>query len=93
VDTGSEITEDAVDNTEVEAVDQDKEGKLRFNTLALAPAQFDMIKALNGLSWKKFPVHIHDASHSHAAIIVRMNRPIFNEGKVVVKHWLDQLDV
>lgn len=30
---------------------------------------------------------------SHAAIIVRMQKPSFDEGKVVVKHWLDEFEV
>jgi hypothetical protein len=48
-----------------------------------------MIQSLDDVGWKKYPVHIHKASHSHAAIIVRMNRARFAEGKLVVQHWLD----
>lgn len=76
------------------------EGKLRleetlgmpeFPTLALAPYQFDMIDSLDQLGFKKFPVHIHKVKHSHAAIIVRNPKnEAFSEGKMVVKHWLDE---
>lgn len=59
-------------------------------TLALTSAQFAMIKALDDVGFRKFPVHIHNSTHSHAAMIVRTNRKAFDEGKIVVKHWLEQ---
>ena len=58
-------------------------------TLALAPYQFKMIHALDSLGWNKYPVHIHQVMHSHAAIIVRIDKASFSEGYVVLKHWLD----
>ncbi len=48
-----------------------------FSTLALTPAQFAMIKALDEVGFRKYPVHIHKSSHSHAAIIVRHARGAF----------------
>ena len=70
-----------------------KVGKMEFPTLALAPSQFEMIRALDDLGWTKYPVHINKATHSHAAIIVRMNRDSFSEGKLVVGHFLDRFEV
>ncbi|KAJ9614005.1 hypothetical protein H2200_002141 [Cladophialophora chaetospira] len=64
-----------------------------FPTLALTTAQFAMIKALDDVGFKKHLVHIHQSSHSHAAIIVRTLKPAFEEGKVVVKHWLDNFQI
>lgn len=64
-----------------------------FPILALTPNQFSMIQALDDVGFKKYPVWIHKARHSHAAIIVRMNRDSFSEGKVVVKHWLDHFEI
>jgi Putative serine esterase (DUF676) len=61
-----------------------------FPTLALTPAQFAIIKSLDDVGFRKYPVHIHKSSHSHAAIIVRYARRAFDEGKVVVRHWLEQ---
>ncbi|MCJ1254883.1 hypothetical protein MMC24_002699 [Lignoscripta atroalba] len=61
-----------------------------FPTLALSPEQFSMIDALDAVGIKKYPVHIHKVGHSHAAIIVRRQAKGFEEGKVVVKHWLDE---
>ncbi|RHZ50725.1 lipase ROG1 family protein [Aspergillus thermomutatus] len=58
-------------------------------TLALTPAQFSIIESLNSVGFRKYPVWIHNHRHSHAAIIVRMAKKGFEEGKVVVKHWLD----
>lgn len=60
-----------------------------FPTLALTSDQFAMIKSLDDVGFRKYPVHISKSSHSHAAIIVRAPRSAFEEGKVVVKHWLD----
>ncbi|EOD52291.1 putative lipase serine esterase protein [Neofusicoccum parvum UCRNP2] len=67
--------------------------QLEFPTLALTPAQFAIIQTLEDVGIKKFPVYIHKHRHSHAAIIVRMQKPSFDEGKVVVKHWLDEFEV
>ena len=61
-----------------------------FPILALAPEQFEMIKALDNVGFRKFPIHIHKVRHSHAAIIVRSPKTSFEEGKIVVKHWLDR---
>ncbi|KAL2839048.1 putative serine esterase-domain-containing protein [Aspergillus pseudoustus] len=58
-------------------------------TLALTPDQFSMIKSLNRVGFRKYPVYIHNHRHSHAAIVVRMDKEGFEEGHTVVKHWLD----
>ncbi|KIX05101.1 uncharacterized protein Z518_05973 [Rhinocladiella mackenziei CBS 650.93] len=60
-----------------------------FPTLALTTSQFAMIKALDDVGFRKYPVYIHKSSHSHAAIIVRAPKAAFEEGKLVVKHWLE----
>jgi len=59
-------------------------------TLALAPYQFRMIQALDNVGFRKYPVYIHKNRHSHAAIIVRAEKPSFDEGRVVLRHWLDE---
>ena len=64
--------------------------KSDFPILALSDEQFTMIKNLNNVGWRKYLVHIHKVRHTHAAIIVRMDRPRFDEGRVVVKHWLEE---
>ena len=61
-----------------------------FPTLALTPEQFDMIRALDEVGFRKYRVHIHAVRHTHAAIIIRNQKPSFDEGKVVVRHWLDE---
>lgn len=58
-------------------------------TLALMPEQFAIIDSLNAVGFRKYPVHIHNHRHSHAAIIVRVQKKGFDEGKLVIKHWLD----
>ena len=61
-----------------------------FPILALTSDQFAMIEALDNVGFRKFPVYIHNARHSHAAMIVRYPRKAFDEGKVVVRHWLEE---
>jgi hypothetical protein len=69
--------------------EQKKVWAMDFPTLALTQDQFKMIEALDNVGFKKHPVHIHNHRHSHAAIIVRMDKASFNEGRIVIKHWLD----
>lgn len=72
-------------------LDEEKPGPAHeVPTLALAPYQFRMIQALDNVGWRKYPVYIHKVRHSHAAIIVRVDKPTFDEGRVVLKHWLDE---
>ncbi|KAF2865119.1 lipase/serine esteras-like protein [Massariosphaeria phaeospora] len=66
---------------------------LEFPTLALAPIQFAMIDALDHVGFKKYPVYIHKNAHSHAAMIRRMDKKSFDEGYIVLKHWLDHFEL
>jgi hypothetical protein len=59
-------------------------------TLALAPYQFRMVQALDNVGFRKYPVYIHKVRHSHAAIVVRVDKPSLDEGRVVLRHWLDE---
>lgn len=59
-------------------------------TLALAPYQFKMIRTLDEVGFRKYPVHIHKVGHSHAAIISRRDKESYNEGHIVFRHWLDE---
>jgi len=61
-----------------------------FPTLALSAEQFEMIKTLDSVGFRKYGVWIHRLRHSHAAIVVRSPRKDFEEGRCVVKHWLDR---
>jgi hypothetical protein len=60
-----------------------------FPTLALAPYQFAAVQALDRLRWRKYPVWIQKHRHSHAAIIVRVDKPGFAEGWAVLRHWAE----
>jgi hypothetical protein len=79
---GSDTTVDTFDERKTEQT-------LEFPTLALTQDQFGMIEALDNVGFKKHPVYIHNHRHSHAAIVVRMDKKSFDEGRVVIKHWLD----
>ena len=61
-----------------------------FPTLALSAEQFEMVKALDSVGFRKYPVWIHGIRHTHAAIVVRSPKKGFEEGKLVAKHWLDR---
>jgi hypothetical protein len=64
-----------------------------FPVLALTPEQFAMIDNLNSVGLTKYPVHIQNVRHTHAAIVVRSNRESFWEGRVVVKHWVREFEL
>ena len=64
-----------------------------FPTLALTDEQFAMIENLSGIGFKKYPVHIQRHRHTHAAIVVRMQKEGFAEGKVVCEHWAKMFEV
>ena len=80
----------SIEKSDMELVPVVSERSPEFPTLALTVSQFAMIKALDDVGFRKYPVHIHKSSHSHAAIIVRHARPAFDDGKVVVQHWLEK---
>ncbi|KAI7376937.1 hypothetical protein KC336_g19660, partial [Hortaea werneckii] len=57
--------------------------------LALSDLQFQMITNLDQhVRFVKFPVHIQNVRHTHAAIVVRTARESFAEGKMVSAHWV-----
>lgn len=64
-----------------------------FPILALTPEQFTMIDNLNDVGLTKYPVHIQNVRHTHAAIVVRSNRNSFWEGRVVVSHWAKEFEL
>lgn len=59
-------------------------------TLALAPCQFEMIRSLDTLNWRKYPVWIHNVRHSHGAIIARIDKKRYDEGYVVLGHYAQE---
>ena len=62
-----------------------------FQTLALTPEQFTMVKALDDVGIRKHRVHIHKVRHSHAAIIFRhQGRKGLDEGVIIARHWLNE---
>lgn len=59
--------------------------------LDLAPKQVAIIKSLNKLNWRKYPIYIRKTSSAHACAIVRQQDPTFSEGEIVVKHWVEEV--
>ena len=66
---------------------------LEFPVLALTEDQFKMVDNLDQVGFTKFPVHIQKHRHTHAAIVVRVQKPGLEEGKVVVRHWAERFEV
>ncbi|KAK4993443.1 hypothetical protein LTR50_000373 [Elasticomyces elasticus] len=64
-----------------------------FPLLALTEEQFAMVRNLDAVGWRKYPVHIKKVGHTHAAIVVRMDRKSFEEGRVVIGHWVETFEV
>lgn len=89
-DDSDEEDEGAEENLPKLELKRTSSRKADFPTLALSDEQFEMIRNLDNVGFKKYPVHIKNHRHTHAAIIVRMQKPGFDEGKVVVRHWLDE---
>ncbi|KAI7233272.1 DUF676-domain-containing protein [Hortaea werneckii] len=57
--------------------------------LPLSPLQSQMITNLDQhVHFTKFPVHIQNVRHTHAAIVVRTPRESFAEGRMVSGHWV-----
>lgn len=69
------------------------ETQLDFPTLALTEHQFKMIEHLDNVGFKKYPVHIKNVGHTHAAIIRRIDTPSHDEGRIVARHWLDHFEI
>ncbi|TID31200.1 hypothetical protein CANINC_000143 [Pichia inconspicua] len=55
--------------------------------------QRDIISNLNKLNWKKHPIYITNTNSTHAAAIVRHQDPTFEEGKIVVAHFCNEIFV
>lgn len=82
------VTEEAADD---KVVSKKKENEWSPPVLALAEAQVEMIENLDMLGFRKIPVWIHDDGHSHAAMINRRRKKGFQQGTVVVRHWLREV--
>lgn len=70
-----------------------KREKSPFPLLALTEGQFDMIESLDKLGFTKYPVHIQQVRHTHAAIVVRIQKESFAEGRVIVQHWVEKFEI
>lgn len=58
--------------------------------LALTPTQFQIINDLNSLDFHKFPVYINKTIHSHRSMIFRDPVAKYDEGRVVIRHWIER---
>ena len=58
--------------------------------LKLSSNELYIIHKLNKLDWEKYPVIIRKTKLTHSAAIVRQDEPAFEEGKTVVRHFVEQ---
>jgi len=69
--------------------EQSNKNKPTWPVLALTKEQFEMIDNLDQhVNFSKYTVHIQKVRHTHAAIVVRMPKETFVEGKEVSRHWV-----
>ncbi|KAL8790049.1 MAG: hypothetical protein Q9195_006551 [Heterodermia aff. obscurata] len=101
---GTDVTSDSCSNSSLDFHDEEvTNGRIsstdlkrtpsaqpKFPALKLSSDQIEMIENLDKAGFKKYAVHIQEVRHTHAAIVVRMKQRRFDEGKVVIKHWLDE---
>lgn len=80
-------------DSDVDSINEHKTNNLDFPTLALTADQFAMIESLDNVGFRKHPVHIKAVRHTHAAIIRRMDKKSFNEGRAVARHWIDNFEL
>lgn len=90
--SGASSTTAAGEGKELARQETEKEGT-DFPILALTPEQFAMIDNLNDVGLTKYPVHIQNVRHTHAAIVVRSERASFWEGRVVTGHWATRFEL
>ncbi|KSA02120.1 uncharacterized protein AC631_02116 [Debaryomyces fabryi] len=58
--------------------------------LNLSSNELYIIHKLNMLEWEKVPVIIRNTKLTHSAAIVRQDEPAFEEGKTIVRHFVEQ---
>ncbi|KAI5970428.1 hypothetical protein CANMA_000479 [Candida margitis] len=64
---------------------------LNFPPITLDESQKYIVERLNGLGWKKYPVILRHTPSTHAGAIVRHADPNFDEGKVIVRHFIENV--
>lgn len=81
--------DDAADSSSLLSPQQ-SHSSLSTERLDLNDDQMFVVKNLNKLYWSKHGVLISDTKTPHAAIIVRHPDPNFEEGKTVIRHFMEQ---
>ncbi|KAI5959004.1 uncharacterized protein KGF55_005658 [Candida pseudojiufengensis] len=62
-----------------------------FPKIKLDSNQSFIVEKLNSIKWNKYPIILRHTTATHAAAIVRHADPNFDEGKVVVGHFIDNV--
>ncbi|KAI5951885.1 hypothetical protein KGF54_004960 [Candida jiufengensis] len=62
-----------------------------FPKIKLDSNQLFIVEKLNTIKWNKYPIILRHTGATHAAAIVRHADPNFDEGKVVVRHFIEKV--
>lgn len=62
-----------------------------FPPITLDDSQKFIVEKLNTLGWRKFPIILRHTTSTHAGAIVRHADPNFDEGKVIVRHFIENV--
>ncbi|CUM66417.1 uncharacterized protein PRCAT00004081001 [Priceomyces carsonii] len=91
-DTLVESVFDAINSRQVDQSEGSpvQNGEL-LSKLHLNEFQLYIINQLNSLTWEKYPIIIRNTKATHACAIVRFKDPHFDEGKVVVAHFVKEV--
>ncbi|MDC6272255.1 putative lipase, partial [Acetobacter pasteurianus] len=63
----------------------------KFPEIKLDPNQSYAVEKLNTLTWRKIPILLRNTMMTHAAAVVRHPDPTFDEGQVVIKHFVNEV--
>ncbi|OWB85885.1 hypothetical protein B5S33_g4560 [[Candida] boidinii] len=85
-----------LEDKQSEETDANADDKLEDKILSqfkknLSIEQRKIVRDLNSLNWNKFPIYITKTNATHAAAIVRHENELFVEGKVVIKHFINEV--
>ncbi|RCK67782.1 hypothetical protein Cantr_03111 [Candida viswanathii] len=62
-----------------------------FPPISLSKHQAYIVENLNKVGWKKYPVILRHTKATHSGAIVRQHDPNFDEGEVVVRHFIKEV--
>ncbi|KAK6394161.1 hypothetical protein LTR65_002007 [Meristemomyces frigidus] len=76
------------------STEKNEDSPAAWPTLALTDDQFAMIDSLDAhVGFTKYACHIQKVRHTHAAIVMRVDKESYGEGRQVSRHWVEGFEV